>query len=67
MQWVLRVADDAEALSCGNEAAHARKILNRGSSADDQLKIHNNARMLGHNRVSSLREVVDWLQQETIT
>jgi len=61
-----RIADDAEALSCQNEVEHARKILKRGSSADEQLKIYNNARMVGRTRQSALREVVDWLYQETI-
>jgi carboxylate-amine ligase len=61
-----RIADDAEALCCVNEITHARKILKRGSSADEQLKIYDNARMVGHNRQSALREVVDWLYQETI-
>ena len=61
-----RIADDAEALSCVNEITHARTILKRGSSADEQLKIYDNARMVGRSRQSALREVVDWLYQETI-
>jgi carboxylate-amine ligase len=61
-----RLADDAEALSCVNEITHARTILKRGSSADEQLKIYDNARMVGRSRQSALREVVDWLYQETI-
>jgi carboxylate-amine ligase len=61
-----RLADDAGALSCVNEIAHARIILKRGSSADEQLKIYDNARMVGRSRPSALRDVVDWLYQETI-
>src|SRR5262249_54580376 len=61
-----RIADDAAAPSCTKEVEHARKMLDRGSSADEQLKIYNNARMVGRNRQSALREVVDWLYQETI-
>ncbi len=61
-----RIADDAQALCCVDEITHARKILKRGSSADEQLKIYDNARMDGRSRQSALREVVDWLYQETI-
>jgi len=61
-----RLADDAEALSGEKEITHAREILKRGSSADEQLKIYSNARMLGRSRLSALKEVVDWLYQETI-
>lgn len=60
-----RLADDAEALSCAREVAHAREILKRGSSADEQLKIYGNARMEDRSRQAALKEVVDWLCKET--
>ena len=60
-----RLADDAEALSCASEVAHAREILKRGSSADEQLKIYGNARMEDRSRQAALKEVVDWLCKET--
>lgn len=61
-----RLADDAEALSCVNEVAHAREILKRGSSADEQLKIYSNARLEDRSRQAALKEVVDWILLETI-
>src|SRR4029077_8059580 len=60
-----RLADDAEALGCTGEIAHAREILKRGSSADEQLKIYGNARMEDRSRQAALKDVVDWLHQET--
>ena len=61
-----RLADDAEALSCTAEIAHARNILKRGSSADEQLKIYGNARLEDRSRPAALKDVVDWLCRETI-
>src|SRR5262249_3557648 len=61
-----RIRDDAEVLSCVDEVLHARTILKRGSSADEQLKIYSNARMLGRSRMSALRDVVGWLYEETM-
>jgi glutamate---cysteine ligase / carboxylate-amine ligase len=61
-----RLADDAEALSCASEIVHAREILRRGSSADEQLKIYGNSRMEDRSRQAALKEVVDWLCHETI-
>jgi glutamate---cysteine ligase / carboxylate-amine ligase len=60
-----RLADDAESLSCTSEVAHAREILKRGSSSDEQLKIYSNARMEDRSRQSALKDVVDWLSSET--
>jgi glutamate---cysteine ligase / carboxylate-amine ligase len=60
-----RLADDADALSCTSEIAHARDILKRGSSADEQLKVYGNARMEDRSRQAALKDVVDWLCKET--
>jgi glutamate---cysteine ligase / carboxylate-amine ligase len=61
-----RLEDDARALDCTKEVAHATQILKRGSSADQQLRVYEEARALGLNRIQALKSVVDWLYQETI-
>jgi glutamate---cysteine ligase / carboxylate-amine ligase len=61
-----RLEADAKALDCVAEISRAVEILKRGSSADQQLRVYEEARATGHNRVQALKQVVDWLQQETI-
>jgi carboxylate-amine ligase len=61
-----RLEADAKALDCVGEISRAVEILKRGSSADQQLRVYEEARATGHNRVQALKQVVDWLQQETI-
>lgn len=57
---------DAEALACAGEVARAEEILERGSSADQQLRIYDDARQAGRGRLQALKEVVDWLHRATI-
>jgi carboxylate-amine ligase len=52
---------DAAALNCRSEAAHARRILARGTSADIQLGIYAKARAEGFTRQRALVAVADWL------
>jgi carboxylate-amine ligase len=60
------IHDDAVKLDCLAEVEHARTILARGSSADQQLAIYTEAREAGKTRRQALMRVVDWLLQTTI-
>lgn len=59
------VEDDAAALGCEDDVAHARRILARGTSAHRQLAIYKAERAAGQTRVQALREVVRWLRLST--
>jgi carboxylate-amine ligase len=59
------VAEDAEALSCARELAHARTILARGTSAHRQVAIYDEARSRGASEREALRAVVSFLVTET--
>lgn len=59
--------EDAEALNCVEEVAHAREILRRGTSAHRQLRVYRRARdERGLSKEESLVKVVDWLRKETL-
>lgn len=60
------VREDAEALGCTAEIAHARTILARGTSADRQLSLYRQALADGAEAEEASRRVVDWLVQETV-
>ena len=59
------VREDAEALACSREVAHARKILTRGTSAHRQLAVYDEARQRGASDREALQAVVSFLIQET--
>ncbi len=59
------VREDAEALDCAAEVAHARDIVARGTSAQRQLAVYRAALDAGADRDEALRAVVDWLVGET--
>jgi carboxylate-amine ligase len=59
------VRPDAEALGCEAEVAHARLIVERGTSAQRQLALYAQARERGATDREALRAVVDWLRTET--
>ena len=59
------VREDAEALSCSREVAHARTILKRGTSAHRQIAVYDEARSHGASDREALRAVVDFLVEET--
>jgi carboxylate-amine ligase len=61
-----RFSADAEALDCVQDIARAVAIQKAGSSADEQLRIYDQARASGHNRQQALKKVVDWLCRETV-
>lgn len=60
------VGEDAEMLGCVDELFHARTILERGTSADTQLKIYHEALDAGATEDEALQHVVDWLIGETV-
>lgn len=59
------VRKDAKMLDCEDELAHARTILDRGTSADSQLRIYHSALADGATQDEALVKVVDWLIAET--
>ena len=59
------VKEDAEAIGCGADIAHARTILKRGTSAHRQVKVFEEARARGASEREGLNAVVDWLIRET--
>lgn len=60
------VEEDADALGCLNEVYHARKILERGTSADRQIAVYEAARSSGSGNKDALCQVVDNVLKETI-
>jgi carboxylate-amine ligase len=56
---------DAEVLGCVREVEHARKIVERGTSAHRQVAVYDKARSRGASEREALRAVVDWLIKET--
>lgn len=60
------VAEDAHALGCSNEIAHARTIVAGGTSADRQLDVFRRARAAGASESDALKAVVDHLVAETV-
>jgi carboxylate-amine ligase len=60
------VADDARALGCEREVDLARRIIARGTSADQQLTLYTEGRGRGLSNRDALSAVVDWLTAETV-
>ena len=59
------IEEDAVALDCLDEVQHARDILARGTSAHGQMHAYERARQAGASEKEALREVVDYLIEET--
>jgi len=57
--------EDAEALGCTKEIAHVRTILDRGTSADRQLRVFKEATEAGADNAEAFREVAKDLVEET--
>ena len=57
---------DALSLDCVEEARHAREIVKRGTSAHQQIEIYEEARNNGADKTEALRQVVDFLIEETV-
>jgi glutamate---cysteine ligase / carboxylate-amine ligase len=60
------IAEDARYFGCEAEAAHAREILARGTSAHRQIAVFEAALAAGASRTEALAAVVDWLIAETV-
>ncbi|MEM7442511.1 MAG: carboxylate-amine ligase [Pseudomonadota bacterium] len=59
------VREDAEALGCLDEVLHARTILERKTSAHNQIQQYEDALAEGRPPAKALESVVDWLIAET--
>ncbi len=57
---------EAERLGCLDEVLHARQIAVRGTSADRQLAVYEQARADGASEAEATRAVVAWLIGETV-
>jgi carboxylate-amine ligase len=60
------VAEDAAHFGCRAEIGHARRIVERGTSAHAQRRVHAEALAGGADKQEALRQVVDWLVAETV-
>ncbi|WP_282606618.1 carboxylate-amine ligase [Pelagibius sp. Alg239-R121] len=60
------IEEHAVALDCWEEVTHARQIVARGTSAHRQVAIFNDALEKGAERPEALRQVVDFLIEETV-
>ena len=60
------VRSDAEELGCVAEVEHARVICRRGTSADQQLVVYNEALAGGAEPEEAMRAIVDHLIEETV-
>lgn len=65
-ELVMLPAEEADALGCRAELAHARTIVARGTSADAQLRAFAHARAAGADVQEALVAVVDWLIAESV-
>lgn len=60
------IAPDAAHFGCEAEVAHARTILDRGTSAERQRQVYRDALAAGAAPPEALKRVVDWLVEETV-
>jgi len=60
------VREDAEFFGCESEIEHCRTILKRGTSADSQRLLYNEAIKSGADTKEALRDVVDGLVEATV-
>ncbi|MEX2488692.1 MAG: carboxylate-amine ligase [Pseudomonadales bacterium] len=60
------VKEDAAVLGCEKEIYHLRDVLNRGTSAHQQLHIYGQSLADGKTPPDALKDVVDWLIEETV-
>jgi glutamate---cysteine ligase / carboxylate-amine ligase len=61
------IAEDADALGCGAEIAHARTIVTRGTGADRQIERFIALQEAGAGEHEALIGVVDLLREETVS
>ena len=60
------IREDALALDCLDLCEAARDVIERGTSADRQIRIYDAALEEGLERGQALDRVVDWLMEETV-
>ena len=60
------VTEDADALSCRAEIDALHAILDRGTSADEQLSVYRDALAGGASQSQALASVVGWLAETTV-
>ena len=65
-ELLVLLREDAEALGCGAEIAHARTIVARGTSADRQVACFEQLLAQGASRQDALKGLVDHLIAETV-
>jgi carboxylate-amine ligase len=67
--WLNEVMDyidaDIDALDCRDEIKRLARIVKQGTSADRQIEVFDKARAAGRQRLSALKDVVDWTAAET--
>ena len=60
------LGEDADALGCTAEMERARVIAEQGSSAKRQIAVYEAALARGVSEKAAVRDVIDWLAQETL-
>ncbi len=60
------VREDAEVLGCVEEIENLRRILEEGTSAHRQLDVYRTSCEKGNDHDQAIRDVVDWLIDETV-
>ena len=60
------IGESADAMGCRAEVENARSIVARGTSADHQLKIYNDALAAGASDHEAQVEIVDWLVEQSV-
>jgi glutamate---cysteine ligase / carboxylate-amine ligase len=64
-ELIVLVGDEAKRLGSLAEVRHVRRILKRGTSADRQIQVYDEARAAGVSEQEAPAAVVDWLIGET--
>jgi glutamate---cysteine ligase / carboxylate-amine ligase len=59
------VAEDIVALGCANDVKRLDGILTEGTSADRQMEIFAKAKAAGRQRLTAMKEVIDWAAATT--
>ncbi|MFM1813845.1 MAG: hypothetical protein RLZ98_540 [Pseudomonadota bacterium] len=65
-ELITLVGEDAEAMGCTAEVAHARDIVARGTSADRQVELYEKSLAAGASQQLALHAVIDWLAAQTL-
>lgn len=60
------IAEDIEALDCAAEIRRLHHILTKGTSADHQIEVFDKAKVAGRQRLTAIKEVIDWVARETM-